>query len=226
MKKITDFLIAIQTNNNREWFAKHKTEYKEAEKEFHAFAEHLIAGIASFDPTVKNLSVRDCTYRIYRDIRFSADKSPYKTHVGVYVCPGGKKSGNAGYYFHIEPQGKGLLGHNLLTTGLYMPEKHLLHSVREDILFKGEEFLETIEKAKGFFLDTEESLKRIPTGFPADSPYADYLKLKHICLVKYMTNEELLSPDLLEKTIDNFKKTVDFNNFLNRAVQYAKEERE
>lgn len=225
MKKIVDFLIAVQANNNREWFAKHKAEYKEAEKELHIFAEKLIEGIASFDPTVKNLSVKECTYRIYRDIRFSADKSPYKTHTGVYVCPGGKKSGNAGYYFHIEPQGQGLLGHNLLTTGLYMPEREFLNSVREDILFKGEEFLDTINKAKDFVLDTEDSLKRIPTGFPSDSPYSEYLKLKNVCLVKYMTNEELLASDILEKSLENFKKTVDFNNFLNRAVQYAREER-
>ena len=225
MKKIIDFLTQLQQNNHREWFHAHKAEYKVLEKEFHVFVEQLILGIASFDPTVKNLSIKDCTYRIYRDTRFSKDKTPYKTHIGAFVCPAGKKSGNAGYYFHIEPQGEGLLGGNLLSTGLYMPDKLALQSIREDIAYKGDEFLATIKKAKDFQLDMSNSLTRIPLGFSADNPYSEYLKLKDVYMIKMMDNQSLLAPNLLEKIIEDFKTTLFFNNFLNRAVNFAREER-
>jgi uncharacterized protein (TIGR02453 family) len=224
MQKIIDFLVQLQQNNCREWFHAHKTEYKVLEEEFHVFVEQLILGIASFDPTVKNLSVKDCTYRIYRDTRFSKDKTPYKTHMGAYICPGGKKSGNAGYYFHIEPQGKGFIGGNLLSTGLYMPDKLALQSVREDIAFKGDEFLSTIKKAKGFHLDRSNCLTRVPAGFSTDNPHSEYLKLKDVYVVKMMDNQSLLAPDLLERIVADFKTTLAFNNFLNRAVDFAREE--
>lgn len=224
MQNIIDFLTRLQQNNNREWFAEHKAEYKKAEAEFHAFVEKLIEGIGSFDPNVKRLTLKDCTYRIYRDTRFSTDKSPYKTHMGAYICSGGKKSGNSGYYFHIEPQGEGLLGGNLLTTGLYMPEKHILQSVREDIMFNGEWFLAAIKKAKGFTLGMENSLKRVPAGFPSDSPFADYLKLKDVYLEMRVDNQFLLDPAVVEKTVAAYRKTLEFNNLLNRAADYAREE--
>ncbi len=226
MKKLIDFLTRLQRNNNREWFNAHKAEYKELEKEYHTFVEKLILGISSFDPTVKNLTVKDCTYRIYRDTRFSKDKTPYKTHIGTYICPGGKKSGNAGYYFHIEPHGEGLLGNSLLSVGLYMPDKQALQSVREDIAYKGDEFLATLKKATGFHLDISNSLTRVPAGFSADNPYAEYLKLKDVNVMKSLDNAFLLKPDLLEKLVKNFQKTVDFNNFLNRAVTFARNETE
>ena len=225
MQKIFDFLAQLQQNNHREWFHAHKAEYKALEEEFHLFVTKLILGIASFDPTIKNLSVKDCTYRIYRDTRFSKDKTPYKTHIGTYICQGGKKSGNAGYYFHIEPQGEGLLGGNLLSTGLYMPEKLALQSIREDIAFKGNEFLSTIKKAKDFQLDMSNSLTRVPVGFSADNPYSEYLKLKDVYLIKMLDNQSLLAPNLLERIVEDFKTTLSFNNFLNRAVNFAREER-
>ena len=224
IQKIIDFLSRLQQNNHREWFHAHKLEYKVLEEEHHAFVEQLILGIASFDPTVKNLTIKDCTYRIYRDTRFSKDKTPYKTHFGTYICPGGKKSGNAGYYFHIEPQGEGMLGNNLLSTGLYMPDKPALQSVREDIAYKGDEFLAAIKKAKGFQIDKSSSLTRVPTGYNADHPYSEYLKLKDVYLVKMMDNQSLLAPNLLERVVADFKNTLDFNNFLNRAVNFAREE--
>ena len=224
MQKIVDFLSQLQQNNHREWFHAHKTEYKAIEAEFHVFVEQLILGIASFDPTVKNLTVKDCTYRIYRDTRFSKDKTPYKTHIGTFICPEGKKSGNAGYYFHIEPQGESLLGFNLLSTGLYMPDKLALQSIREDIAYKGDEFLSTVKKAKGFQLDTSNCLSRVPAGFSADNPYSEYLKLKDVYMIKMMDNQSLLAPNLLERIVADFKNTLDFNNFLNRAITFAREE--
>ena len=95
MKDVMTFLNGILVNNNRPWFQEHKDLYLKAQDKINSLAIELIDGISKFDPLIKNLSVNDCTYRIYRDIRFSPDKRPYKTHMGIYVCPNGKKSGLA-----------------------------------------------------------------------------------------------------------------------------------
>jgi uncharacterized protein (TIGR02453 family) len=226
MKNVIDFLTRLRANNNKEWFEAHKAEYKAVKSEFEEFAVRLIDGIAGFDSSVRGLTVRDCTYRIYRDVRFSHDKTPYKTHNGIYVCPGGKKSGNAGYYFHVEPAGEGeaggLCGH-LLTAGLYMPEPDVLRSVREEICYNGEQFEANIRKAKGFRMGTENALKRVPTGFPADTHYAEWLKLKDVYLERGVDDNFMTSPDLLAHTVEAFSHTADFVRQLNRAADYARE---
>lgn len=218
------FLRKLSDNNDREWFQAHKAEYKEAEGEFNAFVEKLIDGIAYFDSSVRGLTVRDCTYRIYRDTRFSNNKLPYKNHMGAYVCRGGKKSGYAGYYFHVQPVSEGLLGGHLLSTGLYMPEPVVLRSVREDIAYNGEQFVAAIKKAKGFRLGQDNVLKRVPLGFPADSPYAEYLKMKDIYLEQQVDDSFMLSGDLLRNTVEAFHHTFEFSERLNRAIKYAYEE--
>lgn len=101
MKEILDFLRDLEKNNNREWFNSHKEQYQSVLKNWYAFCESLIAEIGCFDKDIAPLTIKECTYRIYRDTRFSKDKSPYKTHFGVFLAKGGKKSMHAGYYFHI-----------------------------------------------------------------------------------------------------------------------------
>lgn len=105
MKEILDFLAELSQNNNREWFNANKEKYLQVREKFEAFAQQLIEKISSWDEDVaaSQLQVKDCTYRIYRDTRFSKDKVPYKTHMGIFICKGGKKSPNAGYYLHLEP---------------------------------------------------------------------------------------------------------------------------
>jgi uncharacterized protein (TIGR02453 family) len=223
MKTILSFLNQIRENNNREWFEAHKAEYKEANEVFDAFVERLILGISAFDPSIKGLSVKDCTYRIYRDVRFSPNKMPYKTHMGAYVCPHGKKSGYAGYYFHIEPKGNGYLGGHQLDTGLYCPQPNILKSIREEIYLNGATFEATIDEAKGFTLEDSQALKKVPRGFPADFRYAEYLKLKNPCLYKPIDDDFLLDKNMLENTLEAYRKTVSFNNWLNKAVEYALE---
>lgn len=224
MKNILDFLTALQRNNNREWFDAHKTLYQSVRAEFDRFAEQLIAGLGRFDPSVRGLAVKDCTYRIYRDTRFSSDKTPYKTHLSVYVAPHGKNSGYAGYYFHVEPSGDGLLGGNYLSVGLYMPESKILKSIRDEIYNNGAEFTALLKKAPEFQLGTEGSLKRVPAGYSPESEYAPYLKLKNIYLDKYVEPGFMLNNHLLENTLAEFRKTYDFIQWLNRCVKYAYEE--
>lgn len=224
MKNIIYFLSDLSVNNNREWFEANKPRYKQVQEEFSAFTEQLITGISRFDSSIAGLTPKDCLYRIYRDTRFSNDKTPYKTHIGAYVCRKGKKSGYAGYYFHIEAEGSNYNGTSLLAAGLYCPQPNVLKSVRDEIFDNGQEFLATINKATGFDMDHNDRLQRVPTGFPKDSEYAEYLKLKDFSLYKGIDNSFITSPKLLEKTLAEFEKSLDFNNLLNRAVDFAYDE--
>ena len=227
MQRILDFLRDLQENNSREWFAANKGRYKEAEAIFNVFAEELIAALGEFDASVRGLTLRDCTYRIYRDTRFSHDKTPYKTHFGLYICPGGKKSGNAGYYFHIEPMGGGMIGNHMLDAGIYMPEPAVLRSVRDEVFDNGEAVLAAIGQAgkAGFELDRSNSLKRTPAGFPVGGEWDEYLKLKDFHLSKTVDDEYVLAPDLAERAAADFCTTYDFMVLMNRAAQFAHEEK-
>lgn len=227
MKEVLTFLRQLQMNNNREWFHAHKDEYLAAQATFNAFAEELIERIGRFDESVRGLSLKDCTYRIYRDTRFSKDKSPYKTHMGVYVCPGGKKSGFSGYYFHVS-SGVDQFGINshLFAAGDYMADSRVLRVLREDIE-NGDGDFEAILKQvrrKGFLLDDEFRLKRVPKGFNPEGPYADYLKYKVYCLVDYVDDEFITAPDLAKRVADRFRATKPFLDYLNRAIAYVREE--
>ncbi len=223
MKTVISFLSDLYAHNDRPWFEANKGRYREALDAFNAFAERLIAAIGGFDPATRGLKLADCTYRIYRDVRFSHDKSPYKTHMGVYVCPGGKKSGNAGYYFHVEPQSAAGPIY-FLTAGLYMPEPRFLKSIREEMVDNSEGFLATIRQAEGFTINEENKLKRTPTGFPAATPMDEYLKLKDVYLERFIDEKTLLRADLAEWAAAEYARTYPFNALLNKAVDFAREE--
>ena len=223
MEEIFNFLNAILINNNRPWFQQHKDLYQKAQAQMNIIAEKLILGISKFDNSVQGITVSDCTYRIYRDTRFSTDKTPYKTHLGAFICPRGKKSGLAGYYFHLEPEGAEYIGANGLYVGMYCPTPQILKSVREDLIINGKEFEDAIKKAKNFTLDTEHSLSRVPKDFPKDSPYAEYLKMRAYNLDQKISDKMLYDSHLIEWAIDEFKTTYNFNQFLNRSALFAME---
>lgn len=224
MKDIIEFLTLLRDNNNRDWFTANKDLYKATEKEFNTFIEKLIEGISRFDPTIKNLHAKDCTFRIYRDVRFSPNKEPYKAHMAAYICPKGKKSGLAGYYFHVEAPESDYIGGHLLAIGVHMPEPKALQSIREEILDHGDTFDKAIKKAKGFELDDSMKLKKAPKGFPEDSKYSEYMKLKSFSLCKFVSDDFLTDKNLLENCLSEFKKGLDFNNMLNRAINFAYDE--
>ncbi len=234
MKDILDFLRDLGANNNREWFVANKPRYKACEAVFNDFAAELLAAVGEFDPAVRGLTLRDITYRIYRDTRFSKDKTPYKTHFGTYICPGGKKSGNAGYYFHIQPVAdEGDFGYpgegpnHLLDAGIYMPEPEILRSVRDEIFDNGAAVLAAIRPAErvGFALDMSNSLKRTPTGFPVGSEWDNYLKLKDLHVTKPVDEAYILAPNLARRAAADFQKTYEFVSLVQRAVRFAHEER-
>lgn len=219
MREIIDFLTALAANNNREWFAAHKAEYRRAEAQFGKLALGVIDGIAAFDESVRGLGLRDCTYRIYRDTRFSADKTPYKTNMGVFVAPHGKKAGYAGYYLHIEPSAE-----SFLWAGAHMPAPVVLRSIREEIIDNGEAMERAIARSNGFALCRDRSLQRNPKGFPAGNKYDEWLRLLDFGIMKPLETRALLAPDLLPRVLEDFRSAAPLVAILNRAVTFAYEE--
>lgn len=224
MKKVIHFLEQLEQHNDRDWFNEHKNLYKEALAEFTDLMERLIGGIAQFDQSVSGLKARDCIYRIYRDTRFSNDKTPYKTHFGGFIVPHGKKSGYAGYYLHIEPTENGMLGCSMLATGLVMPEPVILKSIREEMLDYGAEIIKSVEESDGFVFDTDNSLKRNPQGFPKETPYDFLLRMKDHFIWKRLSKDDLLAPDAAGRMAESFRTTKPYLDHLNRAIDFAKEE--
>lgn len=217
IQDILTFLRELRENNNREWFAEHKARYQELKTGFETLVDELIARIALWDEDVKGLEAKDCVYRIYRDVRFSPDKSPYKTHFGAYICGfRGRNSGRCGYYFHIEPEGC------LLGGGCYCPEPALLKRLRKDIYDNIEEFVSIIRDPEfaGEFpeLGAEGKLKKVPAPFPADFPEADLLKHKNYDVLSRKPDSWFGSADVLDKTDAVFRKMYKFNRFLNYTI--------
>ena len=193
-KLILDFLREVRMHNERPWFQAHKGDYEAARQDFEAGVAKAIARIAGFDESVAHLTVKDCTYRFYRDTRFSTDKSPYKTHFGAYIAAHGKKSLHGGYYLHLEPEGC------MVACGSYWLPTNILTSCRNEIMANEEEWLRCVESkeflkyyADSFKPCTEqeswlakqgfglEKLKTCPAGFPRDYQYVKYLRLKNYC---------------------------------------------
>ncbi|MCD8173515.1 MAG: DUF2461 domain-containing protein [Alistipes sp.] len=223
MKRLMDFLADLRENNNKPWFDSNKERYKEALAVYNSFAEEFIAAIARFDSDAAVLSLKDCTYRIYRDQRFSKDKGPYKHTLGVYVCRGGKKTEYAGYYIHFEPPGEGG-GGSFMSCGIYMPAPFVLRSVREEILDNGKEIDKAIKNARGFRLNTDNRLKRNPVGFPEGHEFDHYLRQRDFFIEKPFDLEYITAPGLAERAAEDFRKTYPLACILNRAVEYAYEE--
>jgi len=221
MEKVLSFLTDLRSNNNKEWFDANKVRFLEAQSIFNNFIGELLVGIGEFDPSVRNLQLKDCVYRIYRDLRFSKDKTPYKTHMGGFIAPGGKCGGRAGYYFHIEPKEADYLGGHILSAGVYMPTPKALKSIREEIMLNGDQFHKSVIGTEGFDMEMGRKLKKVPSGFPADSPFAQYFKYQDFFLSRSFDDKFLADKNLLRNTLNEFKKTVTFNTILNRAIDYA-----
>lgn len=227
MKAIIDFLRRLQANNNREWFQAHKDEFLKHQARFHVLVEEVIREITMFDPDMAGLTPKDCTYRIYRDVRFSADKSPYKCHFGAFITKGGKKSGNAGYYFHISTGGSDEYPYcHLLASGDYCYQPEVMKILREDIVNGEGDFDRVVKMADASFaLEKEGALKRNPKGFPADAPYPEYLRLKYFCLTAMPGDEFWEGEDLAKRIAAKFATTKPFLDYINRAIGFSREEK-
>ncbi len=214
-KSIIDFLYLLKENNNRDWFQANKNLYEDARSDFEQFVEFLIPVIQSFDPRIGNLLAKQTMFRIYRDVRFSKDKTPYKTYFGSYIAPGGRKSIQCGYYMHIEP------GNCFLAGGAHRPQGEHLKNIRSEIYYNLKEFEDTINDEtfkKTFGQIVGEKLKRPPKGFPADFEGVELLKFKDFTIFHQIDEKQLLSKDFGNHAVNIFKKMKPLNDFFNRAL--------
>ena len=211
-----EFLTELKDNNYREWFQENKNRYTQATDNFKQLMLRLIAGINEFDKSLGLIEPADCLFRIYRDVRFSPNKEPYKTNLGAYIAIGGRKSPFAGYYFHIEPNA------SFLSGGIYMAPNDIMKRIREEISDDEEEFLKIVESKsfkKYFVFDETEKLKKLPRGFESNSKVDEFLKLKHITPFHELSNNELLKSNILEHALSVYREMYPLIAFLNRAIK-------
>lgn len=226
MKEILDFLRDLQRNNNREWFNDNKSRYLGVLEKWNAFCEELIREIGEYDDDIAKLSLKDCTYRIYRDTRFSNDKSPYKTHFGAFLAPGGKKSMHSGYYFHIGTGTGSEYPHaHMLAAGNYCYDPRVVKMLREDISYGWEEFKNEVLGVADprFVADMEGALKKVPKDYAPDAPYADWMRMKAYCLSMHVDDGFVTRPQLAKRVAEIFRTTKPFNDYINRAVDFTED---
>lgn len=213
MKEIFEFLKDLKENNNRVWFQDNKERYLSVKGKVDEFTQSLISELAKYDPDASNLRPQDCTYRIYRDTRFSTDKTPYKTHIGIYICPkGNKKSYRAGYYVHLEP------GSSLLAAGCWCPPSRLLKEIRQSIFDNVEEYLEIIESPtfkRHYSQVGNNPLKTVPKGFPKDWEHIDLLKPRDYTIFSYIPDTFFTTGNVISKIGEHMAAAKPFNDFVN-----------
>jgi uncharacterized protein (TIGR02453 family) len=213
------FLKDLKKNNNKPWFDKHRPAYESAKKDFEQFIQTLIDKHGKKDDYIKELKAKECTFRINRDIRFSKDKTPYKTNMGASINRAGKKSPFAGYYFHCEP------GEAFVGGGLWMPMPPDLKKVRQEVDYCFDEFKKIIgaKKFKAVYgslhRGDDSTLSKVPQGFEKDNPAAEYLKLKSFIAMKPLTEKDLTSKDLAKKAVDAFETLQPLLAFINRSIE-------
>lgn len=212
---ILSFLNDLKSNNNREWFNENRDRYQKVRNNFLLIVEQLIATLSSFDNTLASVEAKDCVFRIFRDVRFSHDKRPYKTNMGAYISKGGRKGIHAGYYFHLEPNA------SFISGGIYHAPTSVLRNVREDIDYYSNDFLAIVENpsfAKTFSTLGDDKLKRIPTGFSTDSPVSEYLKLKSITPMYALSDERVMANNFLDYAVPIYQQMQPLIAFINRAI--------
>ena len=213
-----EFLRELKANNNKEWFDANRKRYEKVKSDYLALAADLLESMKKIDPALEMLTAKDCIFRINRDIRFSANKSPYKTNLGIVLQPGGKRMSRAAYYFHIEE------GASFAGGGLWMPESALLLKVRKEIHYFIPDLTEILEKPdfKKYYgaLDIEEGqkLSRPPKGFEADDPAIEFIKLKSFTTSAPISDDLLTSKNLVENISVRLEALKPFIQFINRGL--------
>lgn len=214
-QNILKFLKGLKANNTKEWMDENKSWYQECRAEFVSFVSDVLSGIASFDDAVLGLDPKKCIFRINRDIRFSNDKSPYKTNFGAAMGEGGRTSGNPIYYFHMEP------GNSFMAGGLYMPPGETLKKIRQEIDYNPEELKKIIEAdsfKQAFGAIRGEQLKTAPKGYPKDHPNIELLKFKSYIVVQDLDDGQLTDESLLSNILRGYQLIKPFNDYLSVAI--------
>lgn len=214
------FLKTLKKNNNKPWFDENRQKYVAAKNDFDEFIAALLQEMILFDTDLKDLSAKNCTFRINRDVRFSKNKTPYKISLSASFNKGGKKSVNAGYYFHLQPGGNSFVG-----GGLWMPESSELKKLRQEIDYCFPEFKKIInstafKKQYGELeRDEKQMLVNVPKGYEKENPAADFLRMKSFVATKNISDSDILSSNLTRDTINAFKALMPLLKFINRSFE-------
>ena len=216
LKAVLDFLSQLKTNNNKAWFDQHRAEYELARQQFESLVAGLIDGFSAFEP-LGGITPKDCVMRIYRDIRFSPDKSPYRTNLAASIGPGGRKSSRLAYYFQLGPGDE-----TMLAGGLHEPTPEHLARFRSAI-DRDATTLEAVTGAPEFKryygAVTGERVKTAPQGYSRDHPEIETLRLKQVVAIHNWPDEEVLRPEFREDVVAAARALKPFLDYLNATVQ-------
>ncbi|MBK5284069.1 MAG: DUF2461 domain-containing protein [Bacteroidia bacterium] len=209
------FLKDLKKNNNKPWFDKNKPRYEEAKINIEELVEKFLANVSLHDKRYDQLTAKNCVFRIYRDIRFSPDKTPYKSHFGAGISPNGKKANEPGYYLHIEPSKSFLAG------GIWMPDKDMLKKIRQEIIYNTKKIKKilTDKKFKKYYgqLDDEYKLSRPPKGYDKDQPEIELLKFNSYIVWHQFSEKEIASSSFLRELNKGAQIMKPFLHFLEEA---------
>ena len=212
------FLEDLKSNNNRDWFLAQKKRYEAYKKNYHELIGNFLDQIKPQDASLEMLQVKNCTFRINRDIRFSKDKSPYKTHMGIWMNSNSNNANAPGYYLHIEK------GASFIAGGLYSPEPNDLKKIRKEIAFFYEDLQEILNQSdfKKYFVSfnrTEANqLKNAPKDFDKAHPAIEFLKLKSFTVSQKIQDQDLFSPNFVPDTVKKLMAVKPLIAFLNRGL--------
>jgi uncharacterized protein (TIGR02453 family) len=215
---VIKFLKDLKKNNNKPWFDKNRDKYENARMDFHTFLQELIPAIASFDKPIGDLSVKECVFRINRDIRFSKDKTPYKSNMAGYFNKGGKKSNGAGYYVHIEP------GRSFAAGGMWQPLPADLAKIRQEIDYNFDAWkkINAGSSFKKMFVNgisSEDILTRPPKGYDEKNPAIEFLKMKNYIVSRSFTDAEVQDKNFVKEAAKTFQAMKPLIDFLNTAIE-------
>ncbi len=213
------FFRELRENNHKEWFDQNRNRYEKVKKDYHRLVGELLLRMQKFDPSLGHLQVKDCTFRINRDIRFSKDKTPYKTHLSIILSPYGKRMEYAAYYVHLDEGAGSFAG-----GGIYMPGSEALKKIRAEIsafhedleeILASEDYSQTFDG-----LDKEEKflLTRPPKGFKAVHPAIELLKYKSFTASKPLSEKLLSDPRGIDEAVEILKRVKPLNDFFNRGL--------
>lgn len=210
-----DFLSELEQHNQRDWFEQNRPAYEAARGRFETFVDEVIDRLRAFED-LGPLTARDCTMRIFRDVRFSKDKSPYRTNMAASMARGGRHSARIPYYLHLQPHDQ-----SMVASGLYMPTPEQLIRFRERIDENPAPFkaILTDERFRQFFGEIGgERLKKAPAGYPRDHPELDLLRLKQVLVSHALPDSEMTAPDAAEQVVEVFSAMKPLVDYLNEQV--------
>jgi uncharacterized protein (TIGR02453 family) len=218
-KEALQFLEDLIANNNTDWMHANKKRYENYKKDYHSFIASLLAEMKPLDKTLEPLEVKNCTFRINRDIRFSKDKSPYKTNMGVWFTQNKYRKNSPGYYIHFEK------GNCFIAGGVWCPEPEELKKIRKEIAYFNED-LETIVNDKNFkkefkamTRDESNTLKKAPKDFDPNHPAIEFLKLKSFTASAQIDDALFTNKDFSKTVAQKLIALKPLNDFLNRALE-------